>query len=111
MPPPDAGFAAWGTKPVSSKHFCWKYGLIGVDQLHIAIAEDNPLDLSVLKEVLDQFRTDYKLTAVVDGQEARDFILKLGYYRNFPPADVIFLDMNMPKLTGLGVLRQIPDSA
>jgi CheY-like chemotaxis protein len=82
-----------------------------VERLHIAIAEDNPLDLSVLKDVLDQFSTDYRLTVAVDGEQARDFILKLGDYRNFPPADVIFLDMNMPKLTGLEVLRLIPDSA
>ena len=44
-------------------------------------------------------------------REARDFILKKGRYRGFPPAHLIFLDMNMPKLTGLEVLRAIPDSA
>jgi CheY-like chemotaxis protein len=82
-----------------------------VERLHIAIAEDNPSDLVVLKEVLDQFSLDYRLTVAVDGEQARDFILKLGEYRSFPRADVIFLDMNMPKLTGLEVLRLIPNSA
>jgi CheY-like chemotaxis protein len=47
----------------------------------------------------------------VDGEQARDFILKQGAYRDFPPANLIFLDMNMPKLSGLDVLRQVPDSA
>jgi CheY-like chemotaxis protein len=64
-----------------------------------------------LKTVLDHLGLDYKLTVALDGEEARDFILKDGKYRNFPPAHVIFLDMNLPKLTGLEVLRQIPDSA
>jgi CheY-like chemotaxis protein len=82
-----------------------------VNSLHIAIAEDNPLDLQVLKEVLDHFGKDYRLTIAVDGAQARDFILKIGEYRNHPPADVIFLDMNMPKFTGLEVLRLIPNSA
>ena len=80
-------------------------------RLHIAIAEDNPLDLAVLKGVLDQFSVDYRLTVAVDGKEARDFILKQSQYVNSPPADVIFLDMNMPKLTGLEVLREISGSA
>lgn len=79
--------------------------------LHIAIAEDDPLDLLELKEVLDRFGTDYRLTVAVDGEQARDFILKHGQYCNFPPADLIFLDMNMPKLTGLEVLRIVPGSA
>jgi two-component system, chemotaxis family, response regulator Rcp1 len=82
-----------------------------VERVHIAVAEDNPSDLMWLKTVLDQLGLDYKLTVAVDGEEARDFILKQGPYREFPPAHVIFLDMNMPKLTGLEVLRQIPDSA
>jgi CheY-like chemotaxis protein len=84
---------------------------MGVERIHIAVAEDDPLDLMWLTTVLDQLGLNYELTVALDGEEARDFILKDGKYRNFPPAHVIFLDMNMPKLTGLEVLRQIPDSA
>jgi CheY-like chemotaxis protein len=84
---------------------------MGVRRIHIAVAEDDPADLGALREVLDQLGLNYTLTVAVDGEQARDFILKQGRYRDFPPADVIFLDMHMPKLTGLEVLRQIPDSA
>ena len=79
--------------------------------IHVAVADDNPSDVLALREVLDQLGLVYALTVAVDGGEARDFILKQGRYLSFPPADVIFLDMNMPKLTGLEVLREIPDSA
>lgn len=79
--------------------------------VHVAIAEDNPADLMWLQQVLKDLGLDYKLTVAIDGEQARDFILKKGKYRNFAPADVIFLDMNLPKFTGLEVLRQIPDSA
>ncbi len=82
-----------------------------VKQIHIAVADDNPLDVAMLREVLDQVGLEYDLTVAVDGEEARDFILKQGRYERYPPAEVIFLDMNMPKLTGLEVLQQIPDSA
>jgi CheY-like chemotaxis protein len=79
--------------------------------IHVAVAEDNPTDLMWLQEVLNDLALEYRLTVATDGEEARDFILKHGKYRNVPPADVIFLDMSLPKFTGLEVLRQIPDSA
>jgi CheY-like chemotaxis protein len=82
-----------------------------VERIHVAVAEDNPLDVQSLREVLDQIGLSYNLTVAVDGEQARDFILKHGAYRTFPRADIIFLDMEMPKLNGLEVLRQIPDSA
>jgi len=82
-----------------------------VKPIQIAVAEDNPLDVAALREVLDQVGLEYTLTVAIDGEEARDFILKKGRYRGYPPAEVIFLDMNMPKLTGMEVLRQIPNSA
>jgi CheY-like chemotaxis protein len=82
-----------------------------VERLHIAVAEDDPMDILALRTALDGLGVSYDLTVAIDGKEARDFILKHGRYRNCPPADVIFLDMNMPKLTGLEVLREIPDSA
>ena len=84
---------------------------MGVQPIRITVAEDNPSDVATLREVLDQLGLDYSLTVVVDGEEARDFILRSGRYHDFLPADLIFLDMNMPKLNGLDVLREVPDSA
>jgi len=72
-----------------------------VPPIHITVAEDNPSDVATLREVLDQLGLDYVLTVLVDGAEARDFILKSGRFRDFSAADLIFLDMNMPKLNGL----------
>ena len=94
-----------------SKHFLHTIALTGVPPIHITVAEDNPSDVATLREVLDQLGLDYVLTVLVDGAEARDFILKSGRFRDFSAADLIFLDMNMPKLNGLEVLRQVPDSA
>jgi CheY-like chemotaxis protein len=92
--------------------FAFERGLTDMERrIHIAVADDNPLDVLWLKTVLDELALEYTLTIAVDGEEARDFILKHGRYRHVPPADLIFLDMNLPKLTGLEVLREVPDSA
>ncbi len=52
--------------------------------IHVAIAEDNPADLMWMQQVLEDLGLDYKLTVATDGEEARDFILKHGKYRNVP---------------------------
>ena len=108
---PDAGFAVLKDWCLRFETFRSTRGLMDVKPIHIAVAEDNPSDVVMLREVLDQVGLDYALTVAVDGEEARDFILKQGRYQHCPPAQVIFLDMNMPKLTGLEVLHQIPNSA
>jgi CheY-like chemotaxis protein len=107
----DAGFAALKDWRTTFETFRSTQGLMDVKPIHIAVAEDNPSDVATLRKVLDQVGLEYALTVAVDGEEARDFILKRGRYQGCPPAEVIFLDMNMPKLTGLEVLRQIPNSA
>ena len=82
-----------------------------MERIHIAIADDDAADRNQVTFTLDRLGLNYALTVAKDGEEARDFILKEGRYRGFPPAQLIFLDMNMPKLTGLEVLQAIPDSA
>ena len=82
-----------------------------MERLHVAVAEDNPMDLLQVKTALDELGLDYNLTVATDGEQARDFIMKKGRYSGFPPAHLIFLDMNMPKLSGLEVLQTVPDSA
>jgi hypothetical protein len=57
---------------------------MGVEQIHIAIAEDDPLDVMWLQTVLDHIGLKYKLTVALDGEEARDFILKQGKISKFP---------------------------
>jgi DNA-binding response OmpR family regulator len=79
-------------------------------RLRFLIAEDNDGDVHWLRMVLAQTGAYCTLSVVSDGEQAKDFLLRRGSYAGVPEQDLIFLDLNLPKLTGIEVLRQVPGS-
>jgi CheY-like chemotaxis protein len=79
-------------------------------QIQILAVEDNYADVYWLKLVLDQLGCVYALSVVTDGESAVDFILQRGRHSTAPKPDLILLDLNLPKLTGLEVLRAVPNA-
>jgi two-component system, response regulator len=81
--------------------------LIPVDVL---IVEDNPNDAELTIRALKKQGLANNLYLVEDGAEALDFVFCRGKYeqRQFcQPLKVIFLDLKLPKISGLEVLREI----
>jgi DNA-binding response OmpR family regulator len=66
---------------------------------HILVADDEPHIGRIIKMKLEQ--GPFKVSLAYDGQEALDFI------NNDEHIDLALLDLMMPKLSGLDVLRQI----
>src|SRR5438132_12159589 len=66
---------------------------------HILVADDEPHIWRIIKMKLDQ--GPFKVSIAYDGQEALDFI------NNDDPVDLVLLDLMMPKLSGLDVLRPL----
>jgi two-component system alkaline phosphatase synthesis response regulator PhoP len=66
---------------------------------HILVADDEPHIGRIIKMKLEQ--GPFKVSIAYDGQEALDFIN--GEER----LDLVLLDLMMPKLSGLDVLRQV----
>ncbi|HEX9127798.1 MAG TPA: response regulator [Gemmatimonadaceae bacterium] len=66
---------------------------------HILVADDEPHIGRIIKMKLEQ--GPFKVSIAYDGQEALDFI------NNDEHVDLALLDLMMPKLSGLDVLRQI----
>ena len=66
---------------------------------HILVADDEPHIGRIIKMKLEQ--GPFRVSIAYDGQEALDFI------NNGDPVDLAVLDLMMPKLSGLDVLRQI----
>lgn len=80
------------------------------DPVEILIVEDNPNDAELTTRALKKHGLANKLYIVEDGQEALDFIFCKGQFatRNpIIPLKVIFLDLKLPKISGLEVLKEI----
>jgi CheY-like chemotaxis protein len=78
----------------------------------ILLVEDDPRDMELTLEALGQFNLANEVVVVRDGAEALDFLFKRGEYSgrtNGNPA-VILLDLKLPKVSGLEVLKQIKES-
>ena len=66
---------------------------------HILVADDEPHIGRIIKMKLEQ--GPFKVSIAYDGQEALDFV------NNGEPVDLVLLDLMMPRLSGLDVLKQI----
>jgi CheY-like chemotaxis protein len=74
--------------------------------LNIVLAEDNPGDVMLVQEALEEHRIAHHLHVVKDGAQAVEFLAKAGTPGHAPCPDLLLLDLNLPKLDGFGVLQE-----
>jgi len=80
------------------------------EEYDIVIVEDNPNDAELMIHSLKKNHLANKLIVLEDGEQALDYIFCRGKYsgRNLSrPPKVIFLDLKLPKVDGLEVLKQV----
>ncbi len=74
---------------------------------NILLVEDNPADAELVREWVSENHSDIQLTWVEDGAAAVDYLQR----RQVPNAEwfpgLILLDINLPRMSGLDVLRKI----
>lgn len=75
--------------------------------IDVLLVEDNEGDILLTTEALKEGNIINSVRVVRDGWEAINFLLKKGEYSTFSTPDLILLDINLPKLNGHEVLRQI----
>jgi CheY-like chemotaxis protein len=75
----------------------------------ILLAEDNPKDLELTLEALAEHNLANQVVAVKDGVEAMEFLRREGKYKLRKPGHpaVLLLDIKMPRMDGIEVLRAI----
>jgi CheY-like chemotaxis protein len=75
--------------------------------LQILLVEDNPTDVLMTREGLEDWKIPYCLSVVEDGEQALEFLYRRGDYGEAERPDLILLDLNLPKISGKEVLSQI----
>ena len=73
----------------------------------ILLVEDNPGDIDLTLEALEEARVRNTVDVVEDGLEALRYLKREGEYAEAPRPDLILLDLNLPKLDGREVLEQL----
>lgn len=78
----------------------------------ILLAEDDQRDVELTLAALDEISLANKVDVVNNGEEALDYLFKRGTYKNRAHTNpaVVVLDVKMPKVDGLEVLKQIKKS-
>lgn len=79
----------------------------GTAALTLVLIEDNPDDVELMLATLNEFRLRNPVVVLRDGQEAVDYLFCRGAYagRAMVQPDVILLDLKLPKVGGLEILR------
>lgn len=75
--------------------------------INILQIEDNPGDVRLVQEAFKTCKVPFQLYVVNDGVEALNFLHQKEKYKNAPRADLILLDLNLPKKDGREVLEEI----
>ena len=73
----------------------------------ILLVEDNRGDAVLLRSALEASGWRQNLSVVGDGVVAMDFLRRRNGHATAPRPDVILLDLNLPRMSGLEVLREI----
>ena len=73
----------------------------------VLLAEDSARDVELTLEALEEHRLANEVVVARDGAEAWDYLNRTGKFEGRPPGNpaVVLLDLKMPKMDGLEVLR------
>jgi CheY-like chemotaxis protein len=81
--------------------------------IRIVLVEDNPNDAELVTRVFNKHNLANHLVVLKDGAEALKFLLGDDTYsiRDVPAPNVILLDLKLPKVDGIEVLRRLKANA
>jgi len=75
--------------------------------MELLLIEDNPADVRLVREALDESGLAIRLHWAASGEEALGFLQRRGSFQDAPTPDLVLLDLNLPGLSGHEVLTRI----
>jgi CheY-like chemotaxis protein len=81
-----------------------------VSPLRILLVEDNPAHAELVIRSFKSHTIDSEIHHVINGEMALDYLFRRGEYvdhEKYPQPHVILLDIRMPKVNGLDVLKEL----
>jgi two-component system, response regulator len=85
---------------------------VGTDTAIILLIEDNESHAMLAIRGLSRFSGKHRIIHLEDGEAALEYLFRRGIYSDFktsPRPQLIFLDLRLPKIDGLDVLKQIKE--
>jgi CheY-like chemotaxis protein len=78
---------------------------------NLLYVEDEEAAVFLFESTLKDLGTDIQFHRVADGEQALAFLRKDAPYTSAPTPDLVVLDLNLPKVSGLQVLAHIHNDA
>jgi chemotaxis family two-component system response regulator Rcp1 len=79
--------------------------------VELLLVDDNPGDIRLLQEALREGKVPSNRSVATDGSEAMDFLRRSGRFADAARPDLILLDLNLPRKSGMTVLAEIRSDA
>ena len=80
--------------------------------INILLVEDSPAHAFLTREILaESEKTSYEISTVKDGVEALSYLCSINGYKHAPKPDLIFLDLDLPRMHGFAFLARIKKEA
>lgn len=75
--------------------------------IHILLVEDNPTDVELTRQAIQEVKLVNSFDVVRDGVEALKYLRKTDQYVDARRPDLVLLDLNLPKKDGREVLAEL----
>lgn len=74
---------------------------------NVLLVEDNEGDILLAKEAVEELKLSINLNIVKDGEKALAYLRREAEFTTATHPDLVLLDINIPKISGLDVLKKL----